>query len=357
MNFDLNHEEKLELIAHLTEVFPHKSEQIFNKAGETCRSRNSNFDNQNENIKIDQILKLIFEEGYLNQELILLLKSSLHLKSIKTEMIIKNLAEEEKNIKNNPFFHKTAISKQSYDIKSELESLMEKLVKFLDKLIKTDLQIENLLRKNISFITNFSFIPKNPENFKSLNDLKLFQDKMIKVSGEITELYKNNLIRLKQVENELNKLNEINEKNQFLESFKDFSTEFNNIILEQTKIINQMQNFTLNPIENLLNFPDYINNFTNYIMSFPMINNFSAGGQQLNLDAKSIEAVIKLEADLLNNFKLFIESNRNTFDKFLPSVNPKDKKINFKNRFFDSVKNRYDADSLKIMTKLLDILY
>ncbi|MEK7434197.1 MAG: hypothetical protein AABZ74_13775 [Cyanobacteriota bacterium] len=356
MDYELSNDEKIEILSYLIDTFPNKAEIALKEINDICIFRDTEFENKNESYKINNIIKIIFEENILEKDFIKLLIISKYLKNINPEYLIKEIIEEDKYIKNHALFNKNVSKNIEKTIENDLFIIKNKIETILDKSIKADFEIEIILNKSINYLNEILFFNDIIEKKQIINEIKILIDILTKKSIEITDLYQNNILRLKHIEQEQKKITLKQEEEKLIKILDDFNDEFNKIINEQKDIFNDIEAFSLIPVENFLKFPDIINKFSNYLFMIIIINNFILSIESLNIESKYLSNLKKLENELLDNFRLFIEINKKSFEKFT-NPNIKDKKILFKNKFFEPIKKSFDDNSAKIINKLMDVLY
>jgi adenylate kinase family enzyme len=194
-----------------------------------------------------------------------------------------------------------------------------------------------------------------PEVSNLKNNLKSKRIELGKHEDKISQLYHQNLIYLKRMQNYFSTLNEEHFKKSLTEDFSKLFSTLDKHIEKQTEVINKLSVFQLLPVDQVLQFPDFINTFYSASDDFYKLIQFVEISETGGLKPEITNKLKVYEENMSKKYKQFFEVSQKTFGKYL--VNISDKKNEVKKRFLDPVKSKMPVKSFEMMYKFSDLLF
>ncbi len=351
---------KLEIFTELSENFPEKAENIINLAEEYCTKEKS-FLSLSDEEKAQVVINKIFDDNNIfNEDLSIFLEINKYISIYDPQTILDNIQNEYKKIERLPFFNKKSVLNESS--KEDIENVQE--IDDLINQIKNDCTLELIslnveIKNQITLIKKSNKITKNKDNDKIKQTLSKLHLDTLEINNKISDIYKDLLAKSLEISKNITKNNKDKEIKEFIEKVNSFKNEIEKIISKQENILGKINDFQLLPVENIIVFPEFIEDFSNFISLYPIIkNNLLSIEKQIYIydETKSlITSIIDIENIFTENFKLFVQKSVKAFEKGIPDA--KDKNRTFKNKFIEPVKSKFSEESLKAINNFVDMVF
>ncbi len=358
MSSSVTNNQKIEIISDLSNYLPDIFDELFSNAQENCLKSNEDFDTLEGEMQSEIVTNAILDlDDSLYQDLEIIIEINKYINNAKENNTIKEFLEENKLISNYHFFNSDKISNRTLDdtFKLELETLHASIMSFFNKIISEQSKINFQLNKYRYYLSKLFFI----EKFSQIEKLKVELDKnineLIEFEKHLSEMYINKSQNIKELENEILLIKINYEKNMLIVKIDKFKQEFSNILTEQEILINNVKDFQLFPLENIINFTNLINQISVLLLAYPLINNFIISINSLTQQYNEINILLDLKKKLISNFLQFFAYSEKIFINKLENV--KDKKKVAKERFLDPIKDKLNLNDFVITTKLFDLIF
>lgn len=357
MSLTISSNQKIEILSSLSEDFPEIAESVYAKVNKICLNLQDDFKKLDEKAQSDFVINIIANSNDLiSRDLYFITEINNYLNN--NTFSIKDCIEQNKSISNHRFFNKDSISNDEWKMtpKSELESLRNSIVSIFDKIVEKQSEITSHQNNCRYYFSKLFYIT---EQFKEVNKINgkinKFVNQLIEDEKNLNEIYITNCSNLQRLENELYLINIVQEKNNILAKISEFFESYNEIFIEQELLINKVRTFQIYPSDNLLNFPDLIEQFSVLLLSYPPCRNFIISAESFDTPDKEIIILKELEHKLLSNFSKFINESKRLFSNKPGDV--KDLNKVAKEMFIAPVKDKLGKDALLIINKLFDTMF
>jgi hypothetical protein len=342
---------KIPLLEELSQFFPLTAAEKFQMAEAIC-TVNPEFNRIGESEKADFVInEIINNREIFNESTATMLRAHSYIKNLNPDSIAISYFDDSGLIAEHPFFSKEKASFSEETLLHLYNQLQEINENFEPKYAEINVHL-NLL---INYIKNTVLWPNNEE-------IKILKQKLDKALKEVNKRQEDisalscyNILKLKELENEICIINSGNQKQSLSGQLDAFITEINACIKKQEEIIHAVSTLQLLPIDQILKFPAYINKFSLLLLNYYNLKNIIRTAEANNLEQKKLNQLNQAEAMMAERFKNFIDLSRKTFSRYLEGV--KDKKSIAKSRFLEPVKNRMDIKSFNLMSYFIDLLY
>lgn len=348
---------KIELFTELSEQFPDKANEVIKVAQEICLKEND-FNKLSEDKQADFIINKIFDDpNLLGEDLFLFLEINNYLKKASLSTLTEDFLNEVKNINKHAFFQKDSVNRayKENDI-DEIKALLQILSEQMKKITRVSIAINQELKPQIDLMIKLDKLANNSATRKLKDDLQKLYNKLTDFQNKLPEINKDNREKYKQVQEQLIKINNQSDKDSFLAKITTVEEEFKKITVAQERLISQVAGFQILPMEQILDFPDIINEFATYLMSYPILRSLIKACEINNYSAEKLNLLKNIEDILLNNFKLFCEKAQKSLEKGL-ILDTKDKNKAFKQKFIVPLEAKFDPDSLQILLTMIDSVF
>lgn len=336
---------KVELFSELYEQFPEKAEDIVKKAESLCKLEPDFIDLSDEKKADIVINKIFFEPSIIDENIYLVLRVNTYIKNINIESIANDFFSESKEIHKNPFFNQQSIKNLSLENnKDEIKDLMNRLAFVHQKAGELSVIINKEIKNQIEFISKIKFISDDSLKKK----IKDIYQKTINLQNSLEEIDKETLFKYKELQKKYDQLNLSEEEKIRSENINLLNEQIKQIIDEQNKLVEVIENFQLLPIENILELPEIFDKFSNYILGYTYI-------KSLIISSNNINEFGEIENNFFENIKFFMEKLEKNFDKGL--LEPKDKNKTFKNKFIEPIKHKLTKQNLDLLNCIIDSIY
>jgi hypothetical protein len=358
MTVPININQKIEIINQLSELFPKLADEIFSRAEEICSRTKEGFSGLDQNSQSELVLNTILNSDELiTNEIQLIIEINNFLNKENPKQLIKDCLEEDRKISNHPFFNINIVANASLNqnLKSELEVLQKAILVFFENVINKQLEINFQSGYCNEYQKKLFFTAKIKETEQLQLNLQNYKNQLAEIENNLSELYLKNCNNLKKLDLELKMIRVIEERNMLLSKMGKLNQSFAELFTKMEKILFELNNFKVFPVENFLDFPELISQFTTYLLSYPLINNFKTSLQFFEQTEKEVEKLLDLEKKLLNNFSKFLKSAENLLLDKLSSVG--DKKKVARQRFIEPIEKRFSQDELEIINKIFAVMF
>jgi hypothetical protein len=348
---------KIELFTALSEEFPDKANEVIKVAQDICL-KEAEFGKLSEDKQADLIIDKIFDDpNLLGEDVFLFLEINNYLKKLSTSTLTDDFLNEVKNINKQAFFQKDSVNRayKENDIE-EIEALLKILSENMKKITQISISASQEIKPQIDFLSKIDKVPNNASVKKLKEELQKNYNKMIDFQNKLAEISKDNRDKYKQVQEQLIKINNQSDKDHFLTKINNVTEEFKKVFAVQEKLINQAASFQMLPMEQILDFPDIVNEFATYMMSYPVLRSMIKATELNSNSGDKAKELKSIEEELLNNFKIFVEKTQKSFEKGMV-MDVKDKNKTFKHKFIEPLEAKFDPDSLQILLKLIDSVF